>query len=127
MVPMGQDVAWLVDEFGRLLLVFMFLGASVQLGPKGFIGIATYFEFPLPQLMGIFAWLFTGIGSILVLVGPLMGQAMVSILGLWLLIIFLAIATYVGHYRALSYTEGQAKSGHELSLAKNLSIVGGMM
>merc|ERR1712130_198559 len=100
------------DEVGRLLLVSVYGGAAAGLGLGGFTGIATYFEFPFPKLMGFFAWLFTGLGSVLVLISPFVANAMVSIVGLKMLIVFLAIATYVGHWRALSYTEGQEKQGH---------------
>jgi len=118
----------LLVEFGRVVLVFMFIGASGSLGVSGFTGIAQYFKYPAPSFMGLMAFLFCSLGSIGVIAGPLMGCAMTSIIGAKLLIIFLIIATYSGHYKPLApLPPGMEKMGHWYAMWKNIAIIGALL
>jgi len=126
-VNFWQYHALLVGEVGRFLVVFPCLGAAGALGVGGFTGIATHLKYPMPAFMGMMAVLFTGLGSVFVVAGPALGCALLSIAGAKMLIIFLVIASYSGHYKPMLASEGAAKTDHEQSLGKNASIIGALI
>jgi len=140
-LSMGTDIRhyvgfWRKSAFwvaftGRCILVLPFGMAAVNLRIAGFTGIARAFKFVAPGFMGLMAFLFTFIGSLLVVMAPLSGDlklcAWMSVIGCKLLIIFLIIATYFGHLRPMrSGTEDQRKS-HGQSCMKNVAIIGGLI
>lgn len=126
-----------ISTVGRFLMVFPFVSAGAKLGVAGFTGIARHFGFPLPAISGFLAFLFSQLGSSLVLlspflpsrwsIGPFNAQVVTSIAGAKMLIIFLIIASYSGHFRPMVTSEGPEQRHHMLSLAKNVSIIGGML
>eukprot|EP00446_Apocalathium_sp_SHHI-4_P007392 CAMPEP_0177162826 /NCGR_PEP_ID=MMETSP0367-20130122/6087_1 /TAXON_ID=447022 ORGANISM="Scrippsiella hangoei-like, Strain SHHI-4" /NCGR_SAMPLE_ID=MMETSP0367 /ASSEMBLY_ACC=CAM_ASM_000362 /LENGTH=367 /DNA_ID=CAMNT_0018608613 /DNA_START=40 /DNA_END=1144 /DNA_ORIENTATION=- len=126
-----------ISTVGRFLMVFPFVSAGAKLGVAGFTGVARHFGFPLPAISGLLAFLFSQLGSSLVMlspflpsrwaIGPFNAQAVTAIAGAKMLIIFLIIASYSGHFRPMVTSEGPEQRHHMLSLAKNVSIIGGML
>ncbi|CAK0816371.1 unnamed protein product, partial [Prorocentrum cordatum] len=123
--------SFFVVEFGRVVLVLTFLKSAFQLRIRGFVGIATHFGFPCAPIMGFGAFASNLVGSACVVIGPLLPRALLaastSIAGALLLIVFLVVATYVGHFRALGAGTGQEQREHVLLLAKNVSVVGALI
>lgn len=145
LLPYEKEIAEFLGEAGAFLLILPNLGAGLALGVKGFTGIAETVGMPFPQLMGIFAVIFNLVGSGLILIGPLLPDSfleqtvfqgahpqwsvggIMSMTGAGMLICFLVIATCEGHCKPYFQAEGdQEKTGHFLSIQKNIGTIGGL-